>query len=125
MDIGIGNNGCWQHFYRSAALRRKKRAEDEAGMALAPLGARGSVAGLAPVRALIGKSSDWTNRPTVVAVVVVVPVDAARNEVEVPRVARIARIRRRGPVVAVRAGAAEARVVAEAGSRKEDALVRV
>ena len=26
MDIGIGNNGNWQHSYRSAALRRKKRA---------------------------------------------------------------------------------------------------
>ena len=33
--------------YRSAALRRKKRAEeDEAGTALAPLGSRGNVAGL-------------------------------------------------------------------------------
>ena len=68
MDIGIGNNGNWQHSYRSAALRRKKRAEEgEAGTALVPLGSRGNVAGLAHGRALIGVA-DRTHERSVEAV---------------------------------------------------------
>ena len=62
------------------------------------------------------KCSHRTDRLPVVAVVVV-PVEVARIEVEVPRVVRIVRIRRRGPVVAVRAGVVEVRVVAVAGGR--------
>ena len=71
------------------------------------------------IRALLGKSSHRTHRPPEVAVVVD-PEDVARREAEAPRAERIARIRRRRPVVAVRAGVVEARVVADAGRRKKD-----
>ena len=62
------------------------------------------------------KCSHRTDRLPVVAVVVV-PVEVARIEVEVPRVVRIVRIWRRRPAVAVRAGVVEVRVVAVAGRR--------
>ena len=74
------------------------------------------------IRALFGKFSERTHRPTEVTVVVA-PAEIARIEVRVPRVVRTDRIRRRRPVVAVRASAAEVRAVAEAGSRKEDAPI--
>ena len=54
----------WQHFHRSAALRRKKR-EDEAGTALVPEGSRGNVAGLAPARSSVARREK--SKPTVFA----------------------------------------------------------
>lgn len=75
------------------------------------------------LRPLLGKSSDRTNRlPDVAAAAIVVPAEIARIEAEAPRVAGTARIRRRGPVIAERAGAVEVGAVTVAGSRKEDAL---
>lgn len=54
---------------------------------------------------------------TVVAVVVRVVI--ARIEVEFPRVVRVVRIERTGPVVAVGACVVETRIVAVPGSRQE------
>ena len=76
------------------------------------------------IRALFGKSSNGTHGLPVDAVVAA-PVEVARTEGEAPRAVGTARSRRRRPVVAVRAGAEEARAVAVAGGRKEDAPVRV
>ena len=75
------------------------------------------------IRALVGVPHG-ADGLTVVAVVVILD-EVARIEVEVPRIVRIDRIRRRGPVAAVQAGVVEVRVVAPAGSRKEDAPVRI
>jgi len=55
-----------------------------------------------------------------VVAVVVVPIHVARIEVEVVRVVRVARVERRGPVVAVRAGIVEVAIVAIASGREED-----
>ena len=54
-----------------------------------------------------------------VVTVVVVPVNIVGIEVDVPRVVRIVRIERRGPVVAVGTGIVEIRVVPVTGSGKE------
>jgi len=76
------------------------------------------------IRALLGKSSHRTNRQTEDAAGVE-PAEFARIEAEAPRLGGIARIRRRGPVAAARAGVEKARLVAEAGGRKENAPVRI
>ena len=78
------------------------------------------------IRALFGKFSDRTHRETAVTVIADM-IELARIQigVEAPRAARIFRIRRRGPVAHVRARSGEDRVVADAGSRKEDALIGI
>ena len=76
------------------------------------------------IRALFGTISHRTHGETV-ATAATALVEIARIDVQEPRAARIARIRRRGPVVAARASEVEVRVVAEAGRGKEDALVGI
>ena len=58
------------------------------------------------IHALLGKSSHRTNRQPVVAVVVAAG-EVARTEAKVPRPEPTVRIRRTGPVEAVRAGAVD------------------
>ena len=76
------------------------------------------------IRALLGKSSERTNRLPPVAVVAV-PAEIARIEVQEPRAVRSVRTRRRGPVVAERAKAVEGGDGAVAGSGEKDALRRI
>ena len=76
------------------------------------------------IRALFGKFSERTHGLTAETDVAVL-VEIARIEVQLPREERIVRIRRREPVVAARASAEEDRVDAEAGRRKEDALIGI
>ena len=73
---------------------------------------------------LLGRSAHGTNRLPVVADESA-PAEAAGIEKEVERAHRIARMRRRGPVLDLRVGADELRAVAVAGGRKEDAPVRI
>ena len=73
------------------------------------------------IRALFGKSSNCANREPDAAVAVVT-VEIVRFEVQAPRAARIARMRRRGPVEAARAGIAEGSPVAVAGGRRWQGL---
>ena len=66
-------------------------------------------------------SGNRAHTRTVVAVVAVVPVRVARIEVQVVGVARVRRVLRGRPVVAVRTGIVEAGVVAAARCWQEDA----
>ena len=76
------------------------------------------------IRALSGKFSNRSHRKPEAAAVVAVPVEAARIEAEVPRIVRIARIRRRRPAAAVRADV-EVGPAAVAGGGEENTLRRI
>ena len=65
---------------------------------------------------------DWTHRLPVATAAVVVPIDIVVPEVDVPRVARGARIKGRGPVEAVGTRIAEVGIVPFACGREENAV---
>ena len=70
-------------------------------------------------RQVLPRRTHWSDRLAVVAVVVV-HVDVARIEVEVPCVVRVADVERTRPVVAVAACVVEAAIVTVAGSGQEE-----